>query len=305
MQLAPPGAAWSYNNAGFSIAGRVIEAVTGTVHQPRHARSGVHTARVWRTPARRAGDFIAHRFAPGHANARAKPADAAAAVLAVVERHGRRRRAVHDRPAGLRTLPPGRRHHRQRRARAEPRVARADAHAAAAQAEHRRRHRARRGTCDRSADPRGRRTAARWPATSCCSKSCRSGTSRSRILTNAEQRVASDSGRRARGAEGVPGRDVRDEPGDFASRAGRDAAGRRAARRAAGPRAVRRAVTGVRSIPSSSAPTAPGVRAGAAEQRASRSRRCRLRSMDRIARWSRTARIAASRSSLSATPTAR
>ena len=30
MQVAPPGAAWSYNNAGFSIAGRVIEAVTGT-----------------------------------------------------------------------------------------------------------------------------------------------------------------------------------------------------------------------------------------------------------------------------------
>jgi CubicO group peptidase (beta-lactamase class C family) len=29
MQLAPPGAAWSYNNAGFGVAGRVIEMVTG------------------------------------------------------------------------------------------------------------------------------------------------------------------------------------------------------------------------------------------------------------------------------------
>jgi CubicO group peptidase (beta-lactamase class C family) len=29
MQLAPPGAAWSYNNAGFSVAGRIIEVVTG------------------------------------------------------------------------------------------------------------------------------------------------------------------------------------------------------------------------------------------------------------------------------------
>jgi len=29
MQLAPPGAAWSYNNAGFAVAGRVIEVVTG------------------------------------------------------------------------------------------------------------------------------------------------------------------------------------------------------------------------------------------------------------------------------------
>jgi CubicO group peptidase (beta-lactamase class C family) len=29
MQLAPPGAAWSYNNAGFSILGRVFEVVAG------------------------------------------------------------------------------------------------------------------------------------------------------------------------------------------------------------------------------------------------------------------------------------
>ena len=29
MQVAPPGKAWSYNNAGFSIAGRVIEVITG------------------------------------------------------------------------------------------------------------------------------------------------------------------------------------------------------------------------------------------------------------------------------------
>src|SRR5262249_53632858 len=28
-QLAPPGAAWSYNNAGFTVAGRLIEVVTG------------------------------------------------------------------------------------------------------------------------------------------------------------------------------------------------------------------------------------------------------------------------------------
>jgi CubicO group peptidase (beta-lactamase class C family) len=29
MQLAPPGAAWSYNNAGFTVAGRLIEVITG------------------------------------------------------------------------------------------------------------------------------------------------------------------------------------------------------------------------------------------------------------------------------------
>ena len=27
--LAPPGTLWSYNNAGFAVAGRVIEVVTG------------------------------------------------------------------------------------------------------------------------------------------------------------------------------------------------------------------------------------------------------------------------------------
>jgi hypothetical protein len=32
-QLAPPGVVWSYNNAGFALAGRVIEIVTGrTIH---------------------------------------------------------------------------------------------------------------------------------------------------------------------------------------------------------------------------------------------------------------------------------
>jgi CubicO group peptidase (beta-lactamase class C family) len=29
MQLAPPGAAWSYNNAGFGVAGRIVEVVSG------------------------------------------------------------------------------------------------------------------------------------------------------------------------------------------------------------------------------------------------------------------------------------
>ena len=32
-QLAPPGTVWSYNNAGFTLAGRVIEVVSG---QPIH-----------------------------------------------------------------------------------------------------------------------------------------------------------------------------------------------------------------------------------------------------------------------------
>jgi CubicO group peptidase (beta-lactamase class C family) len=65
MQVAPPGAAWSYNNAGFSIAGRLIEAVTDTsidralrdlVFQPLGlVHAGAHPR-----------DFITARFANGH-----------------------------------------------------------------------------------------------------------------------------------------------------------------------------------------------------------------------------------------------
>jgi len=65
MQVAPPGAAWSYNNAGFSIAGRVIEVVTGKsinaairdlVFQPLGLEHAGTTA----------GEFIVQRFAAGH-----------------------------------------------------------------------------------------------------------------------------------------------------------------------------------------------------------------------------------------------
>jgi CubicO group peptidase (beta-lactamase class C family) len=65
MQVAPPGKAWSYNNAGFSIAGRVIEVVTGSsinraigdlVFRPLGLEHAGTTA----------GDFIVNRFAAGH-----------------------------------------------------------------------------------------------------------------------------------------------------------------------------------------------------------------------------------------------
>ncbi|HVT39433.1 MAG TPA: serine hydrolase domain-containing protein [Gemmatimonadaceae bacterium] len=73
MQVAPPGAAWSYNNAGFSIAGRVIEVVTGTsinramsdlVFQPLGLEHAGTTA----------GEFITQRFAAGHLTRDGKPA---------------------------------------------------------------------------------------------------------------------------------------------------------------------------------------------------------------------------------------
>src|SRR4029078_7377307 len=67
MQVAPPGKAWSYNNTGFSIAGRVIEVVSGTsinqairdlVFRPLGLDHAGTTAR----------DFIVNRFAAGHAS---------------------------------------------------------------------------------------------------------------------------------------------------------------------------------------------------------------------------------------------
>ena len=65
MQVAPSGAAWSYNNAGFSVAGRVIEAVTGTSIN-RAIRDLVFTPVGLEHAGTTAGDFIVNRFAAGH-----------------------------------------------------------------------------------------------------------------------------------------------------------------------------------------------------------------------------------------------
>lgn len=65
MQVAPPGAAWSYNNAGFSIAGRVIEVVTGTSIN-RAMRDLVFQPLGLEHAGTTAGDFIVNRFAAGH-----------------------------------------------------------------------------------------------------------------------------------------------------------------------------------------------------------------------------------------------
>jgi CubicO group peptidase (beta-lactamase class C family) len=65
MQLAGPGQAWSYNNAGFSVAGRVIETVTGmSIHNAMRdlVFKPIGLAHAGTT----AGDFIANRFAIGH-----------------------------------------------------------------------------------------------------------------------------------------------------------------------------------------------------------------------------------------------
>ena len=65
MQIAPPGQAWSYNNAGFSIAGRVIETVTGASIN-RAIRDLVFQPLGLEHAGTTAGDFIVQRFAAGH-----------------------------------------------------------------------------------------------------------------------------------------------------------------------------------------------------------------------------------------------
>ena len=63
----PPAAAWSYNNAGFSVSGRVIEAVTGTSIN-RAMRDLVFTPLGLAHAGTTAGEFIVNRFASGHAS---------------------------------------------------------------------------------------------------------------------------------------------------------------------------------------------------------------------------------------------
>ena len=63
----PPAAIWSYNNAGFSVAGRVIEAVTGKSIN-RAIDELVFSPLGLKHAGTTAGDFIVHRFAAGHVN---------------------------------------------------------------------------------------------------------------------------------------------------------------------------------------------------------------------------------------------
>jgi CubicO group peptidase (beta-lactamase class C family) len=66
MQIAPPAKAWSYNNAGFSIAGRIIEVVTATPIN-RAMRDLVFQPLGLDHAGTTASDFIVQRFAAGHA----------------------------------------------------------------------------------------------------------------------------------------------------------------------------------------------------------------------------------------------
>jgi CubicO group peptidase (beta-lactamase class C family) len=64
-QLAAPGSVWSYNNAGFALAGRVIEVVTGrTIHDA--LRELVFTPLGLTKTSTRLTDTMTNRFTLGH-----------------------------------------------------------------------------------------------------------------------------------------------------------------------------------------------------------------------------------------------
>jgi CubicO group peptidase (beta-lactamase class C family) len=66
-QLTPLGKVWSYNNSAFSLAGRVIEAVTGKTYEAALSELVLAPLRLRHTyifP----GDVMTHRFAVGHAS---------------------------------------------------------------------------------------------------------------------------------------------------------------------------------------------------------------------------------------------
>lgn len=64
-QLADPGAVWSYNNAGFGVAGRILEVITGkTIHDA--LRDLVFAPLDLSHAFTRTGTAMTHRFAVGH-----------------------------------------------------------------------------------------------------------------------------------------------------------------------------------------------------------------------------------------------
>lgn len=64
-QLVPPGSIWAYNNAGFSLAGRIIEVVTGKTYEEAAQALVLEPLGMTNSffyPA----DVISRRFATGH-----------------------------------------------------------------------------------------------------------------------------------------------------------------------------------------------------------------------------------------------
>jgi CubicO group peptidase (beta-lactamase class C family) len=64
-QLAPLGSHWSYNNAGFTVAGRIVEVVTGQPFEVALAELVLRPLGL-KQPTLDPGEVMTHRFAVGH-----------------------------------------------------------------------------------------------------------------------------------------------------------------------------------------------------------------------------------------------
>lgn len=71
-QIAPFGTFWSYNNAGFYVAGRIIEVVTGKPYEDALAELVLGPLGLRQTHAQ-ASDVMTYRFAVGHAGPPTRP----------------------------------------------------------------------------------------------------------------------------------------------------------------------------------------------------------------------------------------
>jgi CubicO group peptidase (beta-lactamase class C family) len=73
-QLAAPGEVWSYNNAGFGVAGRILEVVTGkTIHAA--LRDLVFAPLDLSHAFTQTGTAMTHRFAVGHRQQKSGPTE--------------------------------------------------------------------------------------------------------------------------------------------------------------------------------------------------------------------------------------
>src|SRR5262249_43929268 len=64
-QVSAPGTVWSYNNAGFNLAGRVIEVLTGKVIHDAF-RDLIFTPLGMKRASSRTGEAMSYRFALPH-----------------------------------------------------------------------------------------------------------------------------------------------------------------------------------------------------------------------------------------------
>ena len=136
-QLAPPGAVWSYNNAGFALAGRLIEVVTGrNIHDA--LRELVFAPLGLTRTFTRLPDVMTYRYTLGHREQNGRTAVIRPYQTTSSTTAGGVMTSLADLHA-LRAVPSGRRHRRRGQAVSHAGVAGRHARAAPEEEQHARR----------------------------------------------------------------------------------------------------------------------------------------------------------------------